>query len=91
MEETLELNDPPERLDEVTPCAVMTGDIYELLVTFSACSQVRQSNTAKVGLDTCAGCNLIRRNQLPEGAVIRRTESASRVRSAQGQHLDMIG
>jgi hypothetical protein len=69
----------------------LTGNIYELFVTFSASPEARHINTAKVGLDTCAGCNLIRRNQLPHGAVIRNKTGANRVQSAQGQNITMLG
>jgi hypothetical protein len=69
----------------------MTGNIYELFVTFSASPKSRHTNTAKVGLDTCAGCNLIRGNQLPHGAVIRNQTGTNRVQSAQGQNITMLG
>ena len=91
MEETHDRNDPPDKWDEVTPIAIMTGDIYELYVTFSASPQARHTNTARVGLDTCAGCNLIRRNQIPHGAVIRTQPGVNRVQSAQGQNIAMLG
>ena len=91
LEETHDRNDPPDKWDDVTPIAVLTGDIYELFATFSASPKARHTNTAKVGLDTCAGCNLIRRNQLPHGVVIRNQTGANRVQSAQGQNITMIG
>jgi hypothetical protein len=82
-EETRNRNDPPHK--DITPCAVMTGDIYELRLTLAASPGSRHTNTARVGLDTCAGCNLIRRNQLPLGSVVRPVASPSKVRAAQGQ------
>jgi hypothetical protein len=69
----------------------MTGDLYELMVTLAASSDARHSNTMRVELDTCAGYNLIRRNQLPYGAVIRAVEGANRVQAAQGQQVTIIG
>jgi hypothetical protein len=69
----------------------MTGDLYELMVTLAASSDGRHSNTMRVGLDTCAGCNLIRRNQLPYGAVIRAVEGPNRVQAAQGKQVTIIG
>jgi hypothetical protein len=91
LEETHDRNDPPDKWDDLTPIAVMTGNIYELFVTFSASPEARHTNTAKVGLDTCAGCNLIRRNQLPHGAEIRTKSDVNRIQSAQGQNITMVG
>ena len=69
----------------------MTGDLYELRATFAASPDARHTNTARVGLDTCAGCNLIRRNQLPYGVAIRSLSRPNRVSSAQGQNVKVLG
>ena len=69
----------------------MTGDLYELRATFAATPDARHTNTARVGLDTCAGCNLIRRNQLPYGVAIRSLSRPNRVSSAQGQNVKVLG
>jgi hypothetical protein len=45
----------------------------------------------RVELDTCAGFNLIRLNQLPYGSVIRAVEGPNRVQAAQGQQVTIIG
>jgi hypothetical protein len=91
VEETHDRNDPPDKGDEVTLIAVMTGDIYELYVTFSASPEARHTNTARVGLNTCAGCNIIRRNQLPHCTVVRTQPGVNRVQPAQGQNISMLG
>jgi hypothetical protein len=91
VEETHDRNDMPDKGDEVTPIAVMTGDIYELYVTFSASPEARHTNTDRVSLDTCSGCNIIRRNQLPHGTVVRTQPGVDRVQSAQGQNIAMLG
>ena len=69
----------------------MTGDLYELRATFAATPDARHTNTARVGLDICAGCNLIRRNQLPYGVAIRSLSRPNRVSSAQGQNVKVLG
>ena len=69
----------------------MTGDLYQLMVTVSAKPGLKDTNTMKVGLDTCAGINLIRRSQIPHGTKIRCAPGVTKVRAAQGQNVDMIG
>jgi hypothetical protein len=48
-------------------------------------------NYVEAALDTCAGCNLIRANQLPEGCKVESLESTPSITAAQGQKLDVIG
>ena len=84
-------NDPPDKDIDGTPCAVMTGDLYQLMVTVSAKPGLKDTNTMKVGLDTCSGINLIRRSQIPHGTKIRCAPGVTKVRAAQGQNVDMIG
>jgi hypothetical protein len=70
VEETQARTDPPEKYAD-KPCAVMTGDLYQLLVVASAAPDAKQTNAIKAGLDTCAVVNLIRRHQVPYGSKIR--------------------
>ena len=69
----------------------MTGELYELRLTLASSADARHTNTARVGLDTCAGCNLIRYNQLPVGSVVRPLTGQNKVRAAQGQPLVIRG
>jgi hypothetical protein len=69
----------------------MTGDLYELHVKLAASQGAKHTNTTRVGLDTCAGCNLIRRNQLPYGTMIRPLTGSTRVQAAQGQRVNALG
>ena len=69
----------------------MTGELYELRLTLASSAYARHTNTARVGLDTCAGCNLIRYNQLPVGSVVRPLTGQNKVRAAQGQTLVIRG
>jgi hypothetical protein len=83
-EETHSTTDPPDIEDEDTPCAVMAGDLYQLRVVVSAAPGDKNINYMKVGLDTCAGVNLIRKNHVPYGANIRRAPTVTKVKAAQG-------
>jgi hypothetical protein len=44
-----------------------------------------------VGLDTCGGCNLIRKNSLPPGAKIFPWYNPPHVHAAQGKRLEILG
>jgi hypothetical protein len=84
-------NYPPDKKADDTPCAAMTGDLYQLMVTVSAAPGVKEINTMKAELDTCADINLMRRSQIPHGVKIRRAQGVTKVKAAQGQKIDMIG
>jgi hypothetical protein len=61
------------------------------MVKVSVAPGVKDTNTMKAGLGTCAGINLIRRSQIPHGVKIRRAPGVTKFKAAQGQKVDMIG
>jgi hypothetical protein len=69
----------------------MNGDLYQFMVKRSSTPGVKEKNTMKVGLDTCAGINLIRCSQIPYGSKIGPATGGTKVKAAQGQKVDMIG
>jgi hypothetical protein len=69
----------------------MTGDLYQLMVVVSAAPYAKHTNAMKAGLDTCAGVNLIRRNQVPYGSKIRLFQHGTSVKAAQGQKVSTVG
>jgi hypothetical protein len=91
VEETQARTDPPDKDAADTPCAVMTGDLYQLMVVVSAAPGAKHTNAMKAGLDTCAGVNLIRRNQVPYGSNIRNSQHGTSVKAAQGQKVSTVG
>jgi transposase InsO family protein len=44
-----------------------------------------------VALDTCAGCNLVRKNQVPHGAVIKALENPPSITAAEGNPMVALG
>jgi hypothetical protein len=61
------------------------------MVVVSAAPGNKNINCMKVGLDTWAGVNLIRQNQVPYGANIRRAPTVTKVKAVQGQKVVMVG
>jgi Reverse transcriptase (RNA-dependent DNA polymerase) len=88
VEETPKTNDPP---DKPISCLTLTGDIYQLMVTVRAEETSSCTNSVYGGLDTCGGCNLIRKNQIPYGAVVKELLDGPKIAQAQGQGLAVIG
>jgi hypothetical protein len=82
VEETPARTDPPDK-DAGTPCAVMTGDLYQLMIVVSAAPGAKHTNAMKTGLDTCAGVNLTRRNQVTYGSKIQHSQHGTPVKAAQ--------
>jgi hypothetical protein len=81
--------DPPDKPRPL--CALLTGDLYQILVTFKAYENCAVGNTEFAGLDTCGGCNLIRPNQMPLNAIMREVRTTSSIYAAQGQRLEVLG
>ena len=68
----------------------MTGELYQIKVGVK--SPLVQSHIfLTAALDMCAGCNLVRANQVPEGSIIRDLKRPPVISSAQGQAVDVIG
>jgi hypothetical protein len=89
MEETQKNGLPSDKSE--TLCAVLTGDLYQILIKVRADSSTVHMNAVYAGLDTCGGCNLIRKNQLPPNADIRPLSRGPRIAAAQGQALKTLG
>jgi hypothetical protein len=90
VEETQARTGPPDK-DADTPCAVVTGDLSHLMVMVSAAPGAKHTNAMKAVLDTCAGVNMIRRNQVPYGSKIRNYGHGTSVKAAQGQKVSTVG
>jgi hypothetical protein len=68
----------------------MTGELYQMEVGVKA-PLVNSQIFLTAGLDTWAGCNLIRANQVPPGAIVRTLKYPPTISSAQGQFVDVMG
>ena len=68
----------------------MTGELYQIEVGVKA-PLVNSQIFMTAALDTCAGCNLVRANQVPEGAILRTMKRPPAISSAQGQQVDVLG
>jgi hypothetical protein len=67
----------------------MTGELYQMEVGVKA-PLVDSQNFLTAALDTCAGCILIRANQVPPGAIVRTLKFPPTISSAQGQSVDVL-
>jgi hypothetical protein len=84
MEGAHERNGPPEKEPESKRSLVMTGELYQIEVGVTPIDGGSQHIFFDAALDTCAGCNLIRANELPYGAEIRLMSNPPVVSAAQG-------
>jgi hypothetical protein len=71
--------------------SVLSGVIYKIRIELFADIACLQKIVMDVGLDTCGGCNLIRKNSLPPGAKIRPLSNPPHVLAAQGKKLEILG
>jgi hypothetical protein len=71
-------------------CLKMTGELYQIEVGVKA-PLVNSHIFLTDALDMCAGCNLIRANQVPPGAIVRTLKCPPTISSSQGQSVDIMG
>ena len=71
----------------------MTSGIYEIELTVGVdfYHKAQTINCVRAALDTCGGCNLIRRNQIPPGIAIQPLSRPTKIAAAQGQDLHALG
>jgi Reverse transcriptase (RNA-dependent DNA polymerase) len=69
----------------------MTGELYQLEIGVSSGEDSGQRIFLEAALDTCAGCNLIRANQIPLGVEVRPLQHPPVVSAAQGQPVKVLG
>jgi hypothetical protein len=77
--------------DKDLSCLVLTGELFKLHVGISAQGERSTVIYNDAALDTCGGCNLSRRNQVPPGAEVRALNECPRVASAEGQSVKLEG
>jgi hypothetical protein len=81
----------PDKRDTEAKRIVIKGELYKIEVGISPIGEGGQRIYYDVALDTCAGCNILRFNQLPHGAVIRPLNSPPIVSAVQGQPVEVTG
>jgi hypothetical protein len=69
----------------------LTGELFKLHVGMAAMEEPTVVIYNRAGLDTCGGCNLVRKNQVPKGAVIRDLRDEPRISSAEGRSVEILG
>jgi hypothetical protein len=70
---------------------VISGNIYKIRVELRSHVDCSQKIVVDVGLDTCGGCNLIRKDSLPPGSIINTLLDPPKIQAAQGKPLEIIG
>ena len=71
--------------------SVLSGAIYKIRVELLSEIACSQRIALDVGLDTCGGCNLIRKDSLPPGSAMSHLSNPPIIHAAQGKKLDILG
>jgi transposase InsO family protein len=71
--------------------SVLSGIIYKIRIELLSEIECSQRSVMDVGLDTCGGCNLIRKDALPPGSTIYPLLNPPNVHAAQGKQLEILG
>jgi hypothetical protein len=80
----------PEK-GSVASVSVSSGVIHKIRIELLSNIACSQKTVMDVGLDTCGGCNLIRKNSLPPGATMYPLSNPPHVHDAQGKKLEILG
>jgi transposase InsO family protein len=85
---------PPEELPESGSCEsdrVLSGNIYKIRLGIRSHAACLQALVLDVGLDTCGGCNLIRKDSIPPGSTISSLANPPTIQAAQGEAIEVLG
>jgi hypothetical protein len=70
---------------------VLSGTVYKIRLGIRSHVACLQALVLDVGLDTCGGCNLIRKDSVPPGSTISSIEYLPTIQAAQGEALKILG